>query len=159
MSRRIRLKRKFPLADPFHNNFLVSLLIVRLLKNGKKMLAQKIVNETLNIIENRTKEIPILILEKAIKNCSPKIEVKTKRIGGSSFQIPTEVTTFRGVILSLNWLVKSAKKRSGNTMAIKLANEILDVSNGIGASLRKKEEIHRMAEANKVFSHFYKKKI
>ncbi len=158
MSRRIRLKRKFPVVDPIYNSFLVNLLTVRLLKKGKKMLAQKIVNETFNIIENRTKEIPLMILEKAVKNCSPKIEVKTKRIGGSSFQIPTEVTIFRGVNLSLNWLVKSAKKRSGGTMSIKLANEIIDASNGIGTSLRKKEEAHRMAEANKVFSHFYKKK-
>jgi small subunit ribosomal protein S7 len=154
MSRRVRLRRKYPSPDAIYNSYLVSLLTVRLLKSGKKTLAQKIVDETFGIIEERTGKKPLVIFEKAIKNTSPVVEVKATRVGGSTYQIPMEVSSFRATNLALSWLVKFAKTRSGRTMAIKLASELIDASNGLGNSIRKKEETHRMAEANKAFAHF-----
>lgn len=154
MSRRTNTKRKFPIPDPVYNSSLVSLLTVRILKNGKKTLTQKIIQETFTIIKERTNEDPIQIFEKAVKNASPVVEVKASRVGASTYQIPMEVSSFRATNLSLRWLVRYARERSGRTIAIKLANELIDSSNGLGNAIRKKEETHRMAEANKAFAHF-----
>lgn len=154
MSRRTNTKREFPLADPVYNSYLVSLLTVRILKCGKKTLAQKIIQETFDIIQERTKEDPMKIFEKAVKNASPVVEVKATRVGGSTYQVPIEVSGFRATNLSLRWLVRFARERSGRRVAIKLANEFIDGSNGLGSAIRKKEETHRMAEANKAFAHY-----
>ncbi|CAM9109292.1 unnamed protein product [Chrysoparadoxa australica] len=154
MSRRNNTKRKFPLSDPLYNSYLVSLLTVRILKSGKKTTAQKICKEAFDIIKQRTNEDPLKVFEKAIKNISPAVEVKATRIGGSTYQVPVEVSTFRATNLSLRWLVKFARARSGRTIAIKLANEIIDASNNLGSAMRKREETHKMAEANKAFAHF-----
>jgi small subunit ribosomal protein S7 len=154
MSRRTNKKRKFPIPDPVYNSSLVSLLTVRILKNGKKTLTQKIIQETFTIIKERTNEDPIQIFEKAVKNASPVVEVKASRVGASTYQIPMEVSSFRATNLSLRWLVRYARERSGRTIAIKLANELIDSSNGLGNAIRKKEETHRMAEANKAFAHY-----
>jgi small subunit ribosomal protein S7 len=154
MSRRTNSKREFPIPDPVYNSYLVSLLTVRILKSGKKTLAQRIIHETFNIIKERTNEDPMKIFEKAVKNVSPVVEVKATRIGGSTYQVPMEVSGFRATNLSLRWLVRFARERSGRTIAIKLANELIDSSNGLGNAIRKKEETHRMAEANKAFAHF-----
>jgi small subunit ribosomal protein S7 len=154
MSRRVRLRRTYPAPDPIYNSYLVSLLTVRLLKSGKKTLAQKIIDETFTIVEERTGKNALQIFEKAIKNSSPVVEVKATRVGGSTYQIPMEVSGFRATNLALTWLVKFARVRTGRTMAIKLASELIDASNGLGNSIRKKEETHRMAEANKAFAHF-----
>ena len=132
----------------------MSLLTVRILKNGKKTLAQKIIQETFSIIKERTNQDPLKIFEKAVKNTSPVVEVKATRIGGSTYQVPIEVSGFRATNLSLRWLVRFARERSGRTIAIKLANELIDSSNGLGSTIRKKEETHRMAEANKAFVHY-----
>ena len=154
MSRRNISKKNFPIADPLYGNLLVSLLVARIIKKGKKSLAQTILKNVLEIVETRTSLDPIKIFEKAIKNVTPIVEVKACRIGGSTYQVPIEVSGFRGTTLSLRWILKAANARSGKTFALKLANEIIDASNLIGGAIRKKEETHKMAEANKAFAHF-----
>ena len=154
MSRRNISKKRFPEADPIYNSYLVSLLIARILKSGKKNLAQKIVNEAFEIIKSRTNQDPLEIFEKAVKNASPLVEVKARRVGGSTYQVPIEVSGFRATNLSLRWIITYARERTGRTMAMKLANEIIDASNEVGSTIKKKEETHRMAEANKAFAHF-----
>lgn len=154
MSRRTNSKREFPIADPVYKSYLVSLLSVRILKSGKKTLAERIIQETFDIIQERTKKDPMMIFEKAVKNASPAVEVKATRVGASTYQIPIEVSGFRATNLALRWLVRFARERSGRRLAIKLANELIDGSNGLGNAIRKKEETHRMAEANKAFAHF-----
>ncbi len=154
MSRRNISKKRFPQPDSVFNSYLVSLLVSRILKSGKKTLAQKIVNDTFEIIKTRTNLNPLNVFEKAVKNTSPLIEVKPRRVGGSTYQVPIEVTSFRATNLSLRWLIKYASERTGKTMAMKLANEIIDASNKTGSTIKKKEETHKMAEANKAFAHF-----
>jgi small subunit ribosomal protein S7 len=154
MSRRNVAKKRFPEADPIYNSYLVSLLITRILKSGKKNLAQNIVISAFEIIRTKTNQDPLLIFEKAIKNASPVVEVKARRIGGSTYQVPVEVSGFRATNLSLRWIIQYARQRVGRTMAIKLASEIIDTANEIGNTIKKKEETHRMAEANKAFAHF-----
>jgi small subunit ribosomal protein S7 len=154
MSRRNVSKKRFPEPDNTYNSYLVSLLTNRILKSGKKNLAQNIVNNAFEIIKTKTNEDPLTIFETAIKNASPIVEVKARRIGGSTYQVPIEVTSFRATNLSLRWLIGYSKERVGRTMSIKLASEIIDTANDIGNTIKKKEETHRMAEANKAFAHF-----
>jgi small subunit ribosomal protein S7 len=156
MSRRKKSnsKRKFLDVDPIYNNYLVSLLIIRILKNGKKTLAQKIIQDAFNNIKKKTNEDPLITFEKAVKNASPVVEVKATRRRGSTYQVPVEITGFRATNLALSWLVKFSKGRSGRGISMKLANELIDTSKGIGNTIRKREETHRMAEANKAFSHY-----
>lgn len=154
MSRRNIAKKRYPAPDPIFSSTLVSMLNVRLLKKGKKQLATKLINETFGIIEEKTKASALEVFEKAIKNSTPLVEVKARRVGGSTYQVPLEVNKYRGTILALRWMIKAAKDRSGRTMAFKLANEIMDAANGIGNTVRKREETHRMADANKAFAHF-----
>ena len=154
MSRRNISKKRFPDADPKYNSYLVSLLIQRILKSGKKTIAQNIVNGAFEIIKTKTNEDPLMIFEKAIKNASPIVEVKARRIGGSTYQVPIEVSSFRATNLALRWVSINSRTRVGRTMSIKLASEIIDTANDIGNTIKKKEETHRMAEANKAFAHF-----
>jgi small subunit ribosomal protein S7 len=154
MSRRNISKKRFPQADSTYNSYLVSLLITRILKCGKKTLAQNIVNGAFEIIKDKTNEDPLVVFEKAIKNASPIVEVKARRIGGSTYQVPVEVSGFRATNLSLRWIIRYARQRVGRSMSIKLASEIIDTANDIGNTIKKKEETHRMAEANKAFAHF-----
>nr|QCI08156.1 ribosomal protein S7 [Polyneura bonnemaisonii] len=154
MSRRNIAKKRIINPDPIYNSRLITLLIVRILKNGKKGLAQKIIYKSLEIIKNKTNNDPLETLEKAIRNVTPLVEVKARRIGGSTYQVPMEVRAYRGTNLALRWITKFAIARTGNNMSIKLANEIIDACNENGNSIRKKEETHRMAEANKAFAHY-----
>ena len=154
MSRRNISKKRFPDADPKYNSYLVSLLIQRILKSGKKTIAQNIVNGAFEIIKTKTNEDPLMIFEKAIKNASPIVEVKARRIGGSTYQVPIEVSSFRATNLALRWVIINSRTRVGRTMSIKLASEIIDTANDIGNTIKKKEETHRMADANKAFAHF-----
>jgi small subunit ribosomal protein S7 len=154
MSRRKIIKKRFPTPDPVYNNSLVSMLVVRLIKDGKKTLAHNIVCDALNIIAYRLVEDPIEIFEKAIKNVTPLVEVKARRFGGATYQVPMEVTTFRGTNLAIRWIVKASRNRPGKTIALKLANELIDASKNSGDSIRKKQETHKQAEANKAFAHF-----
>lgn len=154
MSRRNISKKRFPQTDSVYNSYLVSLLINRILKSGKKTIAKSIVYEAFEIIEKKTNEEPLNVFEKAIRNASPIVEVKARRVGGSTYQVPIEVTGFRATNLSLRWIIGYADQRVGRNMAIKLANEIIDTANDIGNTIKKKEETHKMAEANKAFAHF-----
>jgi small subunit ribosomal protein S7 len=130
------------------------LLVSRILQSGKKSLAQRIVYKSLEIISSKTEENPILVLEKAVKNVTPQVEVKARRVGGSTYQVPIEIRAYRGTNVSLKWITEFARARSGKTMSMKLANEIIDAAKETGNSIRKKEQTHKMAEANKAFAHF-----
>ena len=154
MSRRSRAQRVLAEPDPTYNSRLVTLLISRILQSGKKSIAQRIVYNALEIISNKTEENPVLVLEKAVKNVTPQVEVKARRVGGSTYQVPLEIRAYRGTNISLKWITEFARARSGKTMAMKLSNEILDAAKEAGNSIRKKEQTHKMAEANKAFAHF-----
>jgi small subunit ribosomal protein S7 len=154
MSRRSRAQRTLAEPDPIYNSRLVTLLVSRILQSGKKSLAQKIVYNSLEIISTKTEENPVLILEKAVKNVTPQVEVKARRVGGSTYQVPIEIRAYRGTNISLKWITEFARTRSGKTMSIKLSNEIIDAAKETGNSVRKKEQTHKMADANKAFAHF-----
>ncbi len=154
MSRRSRAQRKLAEPDPIYSSRLVTLLVSRILQSGKKSLSQKIVYNALDIISSKTEENPVLVLEKAVKNVTPQVEVKARRVGGSTYQVPIEIRAYRGTNISLKWITEFARQRSGKSMAIKLSNEILDAAKETGNSVRRKEQTHKMAEANKAFAHF-----
>jgi small subunit ribosomal protein S7 len=154
MSRRNISKKRFPQPDSVYNSYLVSLLIARILKSGKKTIAKNIVYRAFDQIKKKTNEDPLKIFETAIKNSSPIVEVKARRVGGSTYQVPVEVNRFRATNLSLSWIIRYAHQRVGRSMSIKLANEIIDTANDTGNSIKKKEETHKMAKANKAFAHF-----
>jgi small subunit ribosomal protein S7 len=154
MSRRISTKKRFPERDSKFDNLLVSLLVNRILKSGKKRLAKRIVYKAFELIEFRTNQSPILILEKAIRNISPRVQLKAKRVGGATYQVPTLLTKFRSTTIAVRWIVEFSRKRSGKGMSLKLANELLEAAKGMGNAIKKKEETHKMAEANKAFAQF-----
>jgi small subunit ribosomal protein S7 len=154
MSRRISTKKRFPEKDSKYDNLLVSLLVNRILKSGKKRLAKRIVYKAFELIEFRTNQSPILILEKAIRNISPRVQLKAKRVGGATYQVPTLLTKFRSTTIAVRWIVEFSRKRSGKGMSLKLANELLEAAKGMGNAIKKKEETHKMAEANKAFAQF-----
>ena len=154
MSRRSRAQRTLAEPDPIYSSRLVTLLVSRILQSGKKSLAQKIVYNALEIISKKTEENPVLVLEKAVKNVTPQVEVKARRVGGSTYQVPIEIRAYRGTNISLKWITEFARARSGKSMAIKLSNEILDAAKETGNSVRRKEQTHKMADANKAFAHF-----
>jgi small subunit ribosomal protein S7 len=154
MSRRSRAQRNLAEPDPIYKSRLVTLLVSRILQSGKKSLAQKIVYNALEIIATKTEENPVLVLEKAVKNVTPQVEVKSRRVGGSTYQVPIEIRAYRGTNISLKWITEFARARSGKSMAQKLSNELIDASKEAGNSIRRKEQTHKMAEANKAFAHF-----
>ena len=154
MSRRKIIKKRFPKPDPVYNNYLVSILVSRLIKDGKKTLAQNIGCDALDIIAYKTESDPIEVFEQAVKNVTPLVEVKARRFGGATYQVPMEVTSFRGTNLALRWIVKASRSRTGKTIALKLAAELMDASKNSGDAMRKKQDTHKMAEANKAFAHF-----
>jgi len=154
MSRRSKAKRTLAEPDPIYSSRLVTLLVSRILQSGKKSLAQKIVYGALDIISTKTEENPVLVLEKAVKNVTPSVEVKARRVGGSTYQVPIEIRAYRGTNISLKWITEFARTRSGKSMTLKLSNEILDAAKEAGNSIRRKEQTHKMADANKAFAHF-----
>lgn len=154
MSRRISTKKRFPDRDSKYDNLLVSLLVNRILKSGKKRLAKRIVYKAFDFIEFRTNQNPILILEKAIRNVSPRVQLKAKRVGGATYQVPTLLSKYRSTNIAVRWIVEFSRKRSGKGMSLKLANELLEAAKGLGNAIKKKEETHKMAEANKAFAQF-----
>lgn len=154
MSRRNTASTKEIKPDPIYDSKLVSMLIAKILKNGKKRIADTIVYNTLELIKEKSECNPLQILEKAIRNATPLVEVRARRVGGSTYQVPIEIRAYRGTSLALRWITKFARAKSGNSMVIKLTNEILDAANENGNAIRKKEETHKMAEANKAFAHF-----
>ena len=154
MSRRSKPERRIPAADPIYNSVDVSKFINRVMRRGKKSLAERIFYATIERIKERTNENGLEIFQKALTNATPLLEVKARRIGGSTYQVPIEVKADRGMALGTSWIIESAKKRSGKSMIEKLTNEILDAANGSGASVKKREDTHKMAEANKAFAHY-----
>ena len=154
MSRRSKPAKRIPLADPVYNSVDISKFINRIMRRGKKSLAEKIFYATLSKIEERTGEKSLDIFQKAMSNATPLLEVKARRIGGSTYQVPIEVKADRGFALASSWLIEAAKKRSGKSFIDKLTNEIIDASNGVGSACKKREDTHKMAEANKAFAHY-----
>lgn len=154
MSRRSKPARRIPAADPVYNSVDISKFINRIMRRGKKSLAEKIFYATLTKLEERTGEKPLEIFQKAMTNATPLLEVKARRIGGSTYQVPIEVKADRGFALASSWIIEAAKKRSGKSFVDKLTNELVDASNSTGAACKKREDTHKMAEANKAFAHY-----
>jgi len=154
MPRRREVPERTVLPDPRYNNKLVSKFICSIMRDGKKNTAESILYDAFDIIEKKTKESPVKIFEQAIDNVRPLIEVKSRRVGGSTYQVPTEVRPSRRTALGIRWVLGFARKRSEKGMANKLAAELLDAANKRGASIKKKEDTHKMAEANKAFAHY-----
>ena len=151
--RREAIKREI-LPDPKFDNLLVARFINNLLKQGKKSIAEGIFYKALDAVGEKTNEDPLKIFKKAVDNVSPHLEVKSRRVGGATYQVPVEVRDGRRVALSIRWIIQNAKARSGNSMVEKLTGEIVDAYNNAGGSIKKKEDVHRMAEANKAFAHY-----
>jgi small subunit ribosomal protein S7 len=149
----VSLKREI-LPDPKYKSELVAKFINRIMQRGKKNLAQSILYDAFDIIQEKAKEDPLSLFQKAIENVKPVVEVRSRRVGGSTYQVPTEVRFSRRTTLSLRWILGSAKQRGEKGMAAKLAGELIDASKGRGAAFKKKEDTHRMAEANKAFAHY-----
>ena len=154
MSRRSKPARRIPAADPIYNSVDVSKFINRILRRGKKSLAERIFYSTIAKIEERTNEKGLDIFQKALTNATPLLEVKARRIGGSTYQVPIDVKPDRGFALASSWLISAAKNRGGKSFVDKLTNELIDASNGSGSACKKREDTHRMAEANKAFAHY-----
>ena len=152
--RKRRAVKRDVLPDPIYKSKVVTKLINQIMRDGKKGTAQKILYNAFEIIQEKTGEEPMKVFEKAMANIKPALEVKSRRVGGSNYQVPVEVKADRAQALSFRWLTQYARLRSGHSMAENLANEIIDASNGTGASVKKKEDTHRMAEANKAFAHY-----
>jgi len=152
--RKRRAVKRDVLADPMYNSKLVTKLINRLMIDGKKGKAQTILYDALEIVKEKENKEPLEVLEKAIENIKPALEVKSRRVGGANYQVPIEVRPDRSQALALRWLVQYSRLRGGHSMAENLANEIIDASNSVGASVKKREDTHRMAEANKAYAHF-----
>ena len=152
--RKRRAVKRDVLPDPIYNSKVVTKVVNAIMLDGKKGTAQTILYKAFDIIKERTNEDPMNIFEKAMENIKPALEVKSRRVGGSNYQVPIEVSPARSQALAIRWLVKYARERGGKGMAENLANEIIDASNGIGASVKKREDTHRMAEANKAFAHY-----
>ncbi|EFA73871.1 Ribosomal protein S7 [Raphidiopsis brookii D9] len=130
------------------------MIMRRVMRHGKKSLAARIVYDAFKTIEDRTGGSPLEVFERAVRNATPLVEVKARRVGGATYQVPMEVRADRGTALALRWLVQFSRSRPGRTMASRLANELMDASNETGSAIRKREETHRMAEANKAFAHY-----
>jgi small subunit ribosomal protein S7 len=130
------------------------MMVRRIMRSGKKSLAYRIIYDAFKTIEDRTGSDPLETFERAVRNATPLVEVKARRVGGATYQVPMEVRSDRGTALALRWLIHFARSRNGKTMAVKLANELMDAANETGSAIRKREETHRMAEANKAFAHY-----
>ena len=152
--RKRRAVKRDVLPDPIYNSKVVTKLVNALMIGGKKGTAQKILYDAFAIVEKQTKKDPMEVYNEAMKNIMPALEVKSRRVGGSNVQVPIEVTEERSQALALRWLVNYAKLRNGKGMAINLANEIMDAAKGVGGAVKKREDTHKMAEANKAFAHY-----
>lgn len=154
MPRRGFVQKRDVLADPMYNSALLTCLINNVMYDGKKGVAQKIVYDAFDLIKEKTGREPLEVFEQAMENIMPVLEVKARRIGGATYQVPIEVRPERRQTLGLRWLTGYARKRGERTMRERLANEIMDAVNNTGASVKKKEDTHKMAEANKAFAHY-----
>ena len=140
--------------DPIYQNILVTQLINKVMLHGKKTLAERVVYQALDKISEQTANDPVITLKKAVENARPLLEVRSRRVGGATYQVPVEVRPHRGTTLALRWLVNFSRARKENTIADRLVAELMDASQGQGASVKRREDIHKMAEANKAFAHY-----
>jgi small subunit ribosomal protein S7 len=154
MPRRREVEKRDVLPDPKFNNKLVAKFVNSLLKRGKKSVAESILYGAFDIVEKKMKEQPVELFEKAVSNVKPVIEVKSRRVGGSTYQVPTEVAPARRTALAIRWLITNAQGRTEKTMREKLAGELIDAANNRGGAVKKRESVHKMAEANKAFAHY-----
>jgi len=154
MSRRRRAQKRVILPDPKYKDMVVAKFINGLMQQGKKSVAEKIFYASMDIIEKRVKEDPLAVFKKAMDNVAPLLEVKSRRVGGATYQVPIEVRSGRRQALAIRWLVRYSRARSERTMAERLANELLAAFKSEGSSVKKREDTHKMAEANKAFAHF-----
>ncbi len=154
MSRRSVVQKRPVPPDPVYNSRLVSMMVRRIMRSGKKSIANNIIYDAFKTIEERTGSDPLEVFERAVRNATPLVEVKARRVGGATYQVPMEVRSDRGTALALRWLTQFSRQRAGRSMSSKLANELMDAANETGSAIRKREETHRMAEANKAFAHY-----
>ena len=154
MPRRYRPERREVIPDPKYNNKVIARFINRLMRGGKKSTAQRVMYDAFDLIEQRAKRDPVEVFEQAMTNAMPQIEVKPRRVGGATYQVPVEVRFERKEALAQRWLIMFARKRHGKSMAEKLAAELMDAANNQGATIRKRDETHKMAEANRAFAHY-----
>jgi small subunit ribosomal protein S7 len=154
MPRKGEVIKKGILADPKFKSELLARFINRVMRRGKKNLAQSILYDAFDIIQQKTDEDPLPLFHKAVENVKPIVEVRSRRVGGSTYQVPTEVRSSRRTTLSIRWILTNARQRGEKGMAAKLAGELIDASRGRGGAFKKKEDTHRMAEANKAFAHY-----
>jgi small subunit ribosomal protein S7 len=154
MPRRAFVKRRKVEADPKYNSELVTVFIRKIMLGGKKSTAQSVFYGAMDIMQEKEGKEPLSILQQAVTNTTPLLEVRPRRVGGANYQVPVEVRKGRDVALALRWLIKASRERSGKSMAEKLSFELLDASKGQGAAVKKREETHKMAEANRAFAHY-----
>jgi small subunit ribosomal protein S7 len=154
VSRRSRATTREVLPDAKYHNIIVAKVINRVMTSGKKSTAEKIIYGALDTIERQESKAPVAVLEQAVRNATPQLEVKSRRIGGATYQVPVEVRPARSLSLAIRWLIASAKARPGKSMAEKLAGELSDAAKGQGATIKKRDDTHRMAEANRAFAHY-----
>jgi len=140
--------------DPVYHSVLVTQVVNKVLARGKRTLAERIVYGALTLVEERAGSEPVAVLKKAVENTRPELEVRSRRVGGATYQVPVEVRPRRATTLAIRWLTGYSRQRREKTMAERLANEILDASNGIGAAVKRREDLHKMAESNKAFAHY-----
>lgn len=152
--RKTKPKKRQQILDPIYKSNLITKLINKIMSDGKKGKAQKILYDAFEVVNKKTGKKAIDVFQKAIKNITPQLELRSRKIGGTNYQVPVEVYEDRKATLALRWLVNYALLRNDKSMVLKLANEIIDASNNLGGAIKKKEEIHRMAEANKAFAHY-----
>lgn len=154
MSRRSQPAKRETPADAKYNNVIVTQLIVKIMKDGKKSTAEKIVYGALSAIEEKDSQPALALLSQAVRNSTPQLQVKSRRIGGATYQVPVEIRPERSLALALRWLVASARARQGHSMVEKLSGELSDAAKGQGATVKKRDDTHRMAEANRAFAHY-----
>lgn len=154
MPRRRTPKKRVVMPDPVYDSCVIELLVRQLMRQGKKSLAYRIMYESMNQLAETTQQDPLGLIEQAIRNATPLVEVKARRIGGSTYQVPLEVRAERGTALAIRWILLAARNRTGKTMSTKLTSELLDASKNAGSAIRKRDEVHKMAEANKAFAKY-----
>lgn len=154
MPRRGTIKKRKPQPDHFYNSTLISIFVNTILKKGKKNTAQKIVYTAMERVKQKAKEDPLKMFEKAVENVRPVLETKSRRVGGATYQVPIEVSLNRSTSLAVRWLIRYARDRAGKSMEEKLSAEIIDAMNNRGGAVKKKEDIHKMAESNRAFAHY-----
>ncbi len=154
MPRRREIAKREVLPDPLYSSQLVTKFVNVVMRDGKKSVAERILYDALEVIRERTQDDPMKVFKKAVENVKPSVEVKSRRVGGSNYQVPVEVRPSRKLALSMRWIIQSAQKRGEKTMKLKLAGELVDAAENRGGAMKKKEDTHRMAEANKAFAHY-----